>query len=86
MVRLCLKDKKQSLCLPSSLVYRVSSRTARAIQRNSVSKQKKPKKQNTNQTNKKIRSRELERRLRAHSALSVSAPSTLTILIRVLLL
>jgi hypothetical protein len=38
----------------ASLVYKVSSRTARATQRNPVSKKKKNKKQKTNkQTNKK---------------------------------
>jgi hypothetical protein len=34
--------------LKASLVYRVSSRTARAIQRNPVSKKKKTKQNNTN--------------------------------------
>jgi hypothetical protein len=36
----------------ASLVYRVSSRTARAIQKNPVSKKTKPTNQPTNQTNK----------------------------------
>jgi hypothetical protein len=36
----------------ASLVYRVSSRTARAIQRNPVSKKKKKKKKKKNKTNK----------------------------------
>jgi hypothetical protein len=36
----------------ASLVYKVSSRTARAIQRNPVSKKKNPNKQTNKQTNK----------------------------------
>jgi hypothetical protein len=43
---------KQISEFEASLVYRVSSRTARAIQRNPVLKKKK-KKQKTKQTNKK---------------------------------
>jgi hypothetical protein len=39
----------------ASLVYIVSSRTARAVQRNPVSKKQKPKTKQTNKNNKKIR-------------------------------
>jgi hypothetical protein len=46
---------------PTSLVYKVSSRTARAIQRNPVSKNNKTKqnktKQTNKQTNKKVKKR-----------------------------
>jgi hypothetical protein len=38
----------------ASLVYKVSSRTARAIQRNPVSKKKKKQNKNKKQTNKKL--------------------------------
>jgi hypothetical protein len=58
-----IKTNKQSACL-CSLVYRVSSRTARAIQRNPVLKNKqtkKNKKQKQNKTNKKNKNKEKKR-------------------------
>jgi hypothetical protein len=45
----------------ATLVYRVSSRTARAIQRNSVSKKPKPKKKNQKTKNKKQKKRRRRR-------------------------
>jgi hypothetical protein len=45
----------------ASLVYKVSSRTARDIQRNPVSKKKKNKKQKTNKNQKKKKKKERER-------------------------
>jgi hypothetical protein len=48
-----------SLEFEASLVYRVSSRTARAIQRNPVSKNQKKKQKTKNKTKKKNKNKEL---------------------------
>jgi hypothetical protein len=45
----------------ASLVYKVSSRTARAIQRNPISKKKKKKKKTKKQTNKKLQRNKIKK-------------------------
>ena len=47
--------------LEASLVYRVSSRTARAIQRNPISKKKKTKKKNKKQNKTKKKNRKSQK-------------------------